>query len=170
VPCYQATDTVLMASWLLSFMQEYEALHDDLQALAFTGLKAIDYCFRELYSWGIWLPQQPAERVSKAGICFVQHYSKCAQICHRRKINRYMQFPKQHATHHAFYEMWCQQKKFGFAYNPMNESVPMNEDLVGHVSRKSRRVDQRAVSLRTAQSYRISLRQAWNQPFQYGKE
>ena len=76
--------------------------------------------------------------------------------------------PILHALFLIFFDMYQQASAGHFAYNPLNESVQMNEDFVGRQSRLGRRVSQRLLSRRAAQAYLLKVGRVWKKKFDFG--
>ena len=81
--------------------------------------------------------------------------------------NRFMQQPKLHLIMHVFLTLQWEADLFDYAYNPINETVPMCEDFIGKISRTTRRVSQRLMSKRTIDTYSVQVAERWRLEYAY---
>lgn len=104
-----------------------------------------------MYASGYWLPSHLGRQLAFLLMCFLQDYSKCAEITLNSGLNRFAMVPKVHFIHHAAWRLLSEAGRSPWCISPMGESVQMQEDFIGKPCRLSRRVSSRKVHLRCVQ-------------------
>ena len=167
----KATDTVVLHRHVICLLEKEKAKGnlDDVLDLALEASRAMDYAISELHGHGIWVPSAEGVKIATAGIVFLQTHAEIVSVCRRLKLNRFLQQPKLHAICHIFFRLWSQCQSHSHGLNPICQTVPMCEDFIGRISRSSRRVSQRLVSLRTIQAFLVQAREQWDNEFIFGK-
>ena len=139
---------------------------------AYTAASNLNALFRFLYNSGAFLSTSEAQYCITAGQTFLRAYTALAQSCYNDgKPNLYPLMPKIHSMDHVIIRLHLDVQQHGFSANPMGTACQQDEDLVGRVSRVSRRVSIRAVVLRTFQRYLVGFHAAFhaNGIFRYGR-
>jgi hypothetical protein len=159
-------DSLLVGRYVIHALRKLAANHPDQKfGLMLEASEAIDYAFSEMYSHGLFIDAEHGLPIGRAGMTFLQLQAKLIKICKYR----FLQQPKLHMLHHIFATVIDDCLAHDICLNPLAEAVPMNEDFIGKLSRASRRVAQRLVSLRTLQSALLLMKKALRQPFEYGR-
>lgn len=161
----KGTDWIILCRYLMQFLGKNKARLNPVQQDILTACDCIDYAMGSMYDFGIWIPAEDASKISSAGLAFLQLYQKLACTTLAANKTRFTLTPKQHSLYHVFKKLYNESKSAEWAYNPLAEAVPPNEDFIGRVSRSSRRVSNRTVSLRTLQAHLIQVRRCWRDPY-----
>jgi hypothetical protein len=165
----KASDTVVMLLFLIHLLQKYKHSLDPILELVLEAAVAINFFWTEAYSHGYWIDASQGLPLAYAGITFLQINSRIVALSLARGRCRYMQMPKLHLLFHIFHRMYVECQTCGFCTNPIAETVQMNEDCVGQVSRASRKVSQRLMSKRTLEALLLRMREDWQKPFIFGQ-
>ena len=161
----KGTDWVALCRYLIQFLQKHKAGLNPCQSDVLSACECIDYAMSAMYDWGVWIPAEHADKISRAGLGFLQLYQKMAHNAIATNKTRFTEQPKLHTLWHVFRKLYMQAQSGQWGYNPLCECVPPNEDFIGRVSRSSRRVSNRTVSMRTLQAHLIQVRRAWQNPY-----
>lgn len=70
-------------------------------------------------------------------------------------------YPKLHSMHHMMVRLRDDATSLGYSQNCLATSCQLDEDLIGKVSRLSRRVSIRATAERTLGRYLVAAHSAW---------
>ena len=93
---------------------------------------------------------------------FLQSYTHLAEEMFRKgRWHLYPLFPKIHAVHHIWLQIYEDAQIHDYSINPLTASCQQDEDVVGRVSRTSRRVNVRKVCLRTLQRHLMACYKVW---------
>jgi len=128
---------------LTKFVTWFLTSHNDIDGDALLvkcreAAVAINDAMHALYANDVWLPKLLANDIGMKGRQFLVKYQELATICYHSRRALFMYMPKAHACDHTFSELeGCVAP---FAMNPLAHSVQVDEDMVGRVSRVSRRV------------------------------
>lgn len=115
-----------------------------------------------LYNAPLFLEHNECEYVYTKGMSFLQTYtSLAAEMFNAGRWHLFPLFPKIHAVHHVWLTIREDQLASRFALNPLTASCQQDEDVIGRVSRVSRRVNIRQVTLRTLQRHLMSCYSIW---------
>ena len=156
----KAEVTTNMTLFLESLLSE--VTDDPLLRQAFSAAKSLNAFFRNLYAASLFLSAAESSYISSLGQAFIRKYCELADECYRqRKPFLYPLFPKIHSLDHLVLRMQQQGELHGFSCNPIATACQMDEDLVGKVSRISRRVNIRTVVKRCFQRYLVLCHAAW---------
>lgn len=164
----KATDSVIMLRFTVWIYERNANKLNDTHALILDAARSMDKAFSLMYEHGTWITAPACTVIGRYGLRFLQQHSIISKRYNDMKLNRFYLQPKFHLLAHTFIEILWQSELFNKAFNPLVTAVPQNEDFVGKLSRSSRRVSQRLVSLRTAQAYLIQLAGCWQKPFIFG--
>ena len=151
---------------MLLFLEHFLATNacddeDPRLSLALAAAQAMNQLFRFLYDAGVFLSKSEAGYVSRNGMFFERTYCQLARICFDKgKPQLYSLIPKLHSMSHMMLKVHVDAKKHHFCCSPLATACQQDEDLVGRVSRISRRVSIRQVNLRTFQRYLASCQGA----------
>ena len=128
---------------LTKFVTWFLTSHNDIDGDALLvkcreAAVAINDAMHALYANDVWLPKLLANDIGMKGRQFLVKYQELATMCYHSRRALFMYMPKAHACDHTFSELeGCVAP---FAMNPLAHSVQVDEDMVGRVSRVSRRV------------------------------
>ena len=126
------------------------------------GASDLNAALSFLYNAPLWLEHEECKFVYNRGMNFLQAYSALARDCFRQnKYHLYPLYPKLHAVHHVWLLISQDGDSVGYAMNPLTASCQQDEDIVGKVSRTSRRVNVRMVIQRTLQRYLMASYKVW---------
>ena len=126
------------------------------------GASDLNAALSFLYNAPLWLEHEECKFVYNRGMNFLQAYSALARDCFRQnKYHLYPLYPKLHAVHHVWLLISQDGDSVGYAMNPLPASCQQDEDIVGKVSRTSRRVNVRMVIQRTLQRYLMASYKVW---------
>lgn len=165
----KAGDTVTLLQFLIHLLHLHRDVLDEKMQLVLEAAEAIDFFWKGVYSHGLWITAKHAIPLANAGFVFLQTHSRLAKLSLDLHECRYMQMPKLHLLFHIFYSMLSQARSCGFCFNPIADTVQQDEDLVGQLSRMTRRVAQRKMSLRSLEAYLVRLQEDWQKPFVFGE-
>lgn len=156
----KGSDVTLLVKWLVPLSRGF--INDPLKAEHLTTLEHINIgatniiCWqRILYSHGNWLHRRCSMVLYQEIHEFLQHYNSLAYLCVTQwRFTGYSMTSKYHMCSHTKHEQGVlldQVPLVKWTPSPLIWSGEMNEDVVGKVSRLSRRVDSRLTSKRTLQ-------------------
>ena len=150
-----ALTTVLML-WLEHYLGGLGLPAENLLCKALDACSFINKFFRALYHCDVFLSAEQCAYISDLGRGFVLMYVDLAVSCYRLRRVLYPLIPKLHYFDHFIVRMYWDGLKHGMSENPLQAACQMDEDIVGHISRTSRRVSIRLVVRRTFQRYLIA--------------
>lgn len=116
---------------------------------------------RILYGHGLWLSRNCAANLYERIHAFIQSYNKLAHLClYRHRIPGFAMKAKLHMLMHTKQELYTQLKNQNIPWvlSPNAWNCEMCEDLVGRLSRLSRRVSPQTPSKRTLDLYLIKCK------------
>ena len=126
------------------------------QAVAVTMANSL---MRGLYHAGVWISSAIARTLASSGLRFLSSYSKLAELCFQRRLQRFCLIPKLHFCHHLMVELHQQSLEAAWCLSPLAFSVQSQEDFIGRPSRISRRVSAKQTqSLRTLQRVLLAMK------------
>ncbi|CAE7484592.1 unnamed protein product [Symbiodinium sp. CCMP2592] len=158
----QLTTNLLL--WLECLFRSNANLNCSRIEMALRGAACLNSMFRFLYDAGAFLSRTEAMYVSRRGLVFLRCYTELAQLYFReQKPNLYPLIPKMHSMDHIMIQVHCDGERVGFAANPLSTGCQQDEDVVGRVSRVSRRVNIRQVIHRTFQRYLAGSFAVWRE-------
>ena len=157
----KGSDCTLLCKWMLVLSRGF--LNDPLDQDHIEVLKRINAAAKcvttwqhILYSHGLWLSRHCAMVAYQEFHEFLQHYNALAYDClSEYEFTGYGMKSKFHLIAHTKHEIavMLDQPGCDFVLNPLIYSGEMNEDVVGKLSRLSRRVSCRLTCKRTLQLY-----------------
>jgi hypothetical protein len=119
--------------------------------------------FKGLYSCDLWIDGDDAEALGTAGLTTLRAYELLASLCYEQGEAWFPLMARLHSIDHQCRDLINQSQAFGYSWNPLGDSVQMDEDLVGHVSRFHRACDSRQQSLRSLERYLVATDQVWRE-------
>ena len=151
-----------LMKWLVPLLTDLPQDSQGLLHRAREGARDLNAALSFLYNAPLWLDQEECKFVYSRGMNFLQTYSALAGDCFRQnKYHLYPLYPKLHAVHHVWLLISQDGDSVGYAMNPLTASCQQDEDIVGKVSRTSRRVNVRMVIQRTLQRYLMASYKVW---------
>jgi len=114
-----------------------------------------------MYAADYWLTASECEEIGTNGREYLQAYKELATHCSASGKIRFPLYAKQHMLDHTFTDVFQHGQCYGFAVNPIAESVQMDEDHVGRTARLSRRVSPKLPAERTIDRYLVAVKQVW---------
>ena len=156
-------DTRIYLNFLETFLEEHNAQVQECEVLCkvLDACQSINRCFRILYNGGLWLEKQESHDAGTLGRRFLRRYAELAAIFMARKKLRFPIYVKAHMMDHHFRRMLVRSSRSDWCLNELVDSVQMDEDLVGHVARMSRRVSPVTTAYRVLQRYLLRTHRAW---------
>ena len=151
-------DTRVFLAWLESFLASDKFVPSAITDEMVRATKEINRCFSLLYRSGVWLTKTEASTAGNHGMQFLHSYARLAHYTLQQSRIRFAMVPKVHFTHHPMLGMLESAAKRTWTVNPLTFSVQLDEDLVGQVSRSSRRVGSVKQMERTIGRWKIA---AW---------
>lgn len=135
-------DTYIYLKFLQSFLEERKAQVQECEVLSkvLDACQSINRCFHIIYTGGLWLEKQESHDAGTLGRRFLRRYAELAAIFMGQKKLRFPIYVKHHMMDHHFRRMLLRSSRSEWCLNELVDSVQMDEDLVGHVARMSRRV------------------------------
>ena len=157
----KGSDTVLLIDWICVLTRacintRLDDKHLQVLELINKTARAANDWLRALYMHGIWLPKQCAFAMYKTGRCFIENYNLLAFKClHELEFSGYKMKPKIHLIAHTLLEQisWVQDPRVTLIPSPFLWNCEGGEDLIGRVSRISRRCHQATVCASTLEKY-----------------
>ncbi|CAE7029550.1 unnamed protein product [Symbiodinium sp. CCMP2592] len=154
----KAMDTPILVAFAAWVLQQRGGDGVLLHQVLISGSGAIELFMKTLLQASLWLDRRQATIAGRAGIQFLACYQKAAQLSYDAKICRFNMTPKLHCLHHISLSLLHAAARCGTCLNPLSRATFQDEDLVGRVSRLSRRVSPRMLCLRTIQRYLLATR------------
>lgn len=114
--------------------------HDDniLLVKSREAATMINEALTSLYASDVWLTKADAREIGRKAMRYMQLYMEMASIAYHSNQSLFVFMPKAHACDHVFSELaMCES---AFCLNPLCHAVQVDEDMIGKVSRVSRRV------------------------------
>lgn len=122
-------------------------------------LNAMFSCF---YQAGFFLNKAEGLYCFGCGMEFLSTYAYVARaMFDGGRPSLWPLYPKLHFMHHMLLQLKEQTQQHGFSQNPVSTACQMDEDVIGKVSRLSRRVSIRTTMQRTMDRYVIAAYDAW---------
>ena len=152
-----------LCRWLVKLLEDLGPDENNLLPRCKLAAKDINTALSFLYNAPLFLDKAETMFVCKKGMDFVQAYTSMATECfHNGDSHLFPLFPKQHAVHHCWHTMSEDCRLHGFSMNPLTASCQLDEDVIGRVSRTSRRVSIRLVGRRTLQRHLMASWDVWH--------
>jgi hypothetical protein len=154
--------TTNLARWLVKLLGDIPSDANGFLPRAKEAMKQLNAALSFLYNAPLFLERSECRFVCCRGMYFVQTYTALARDCFGLgKAHLFPLFPKIHAVQHVWLQIELQCDNHGFAMNPLTASCQMDEDIIGKVSRVSRRVNARSMVRRTLQRHLMSSWHIW---------
>ena len=154
--------TCNFCKWLLRLLKEIPPNDSGRLQLCRSATAKLNAMFSNFYQGGFFLEKSEAMYASGCGLEFLATYAFLARkMFENNQPSLFPLYTKLHAMHHMILKVRDEALQFGFAQNPMGCSCQMDEDVVGRISRLSRRVSIRTVMVRTMNRYLIGCHSAW---------
>ena len=156
--------TTNLAKWLVVLLGDLPTDANGLLPRALTAIQALNCALSFLYNAPLFLDRAECKYVSSRGMLFVSSYSTLAEDCFRlNRAHLFPLFPKLHAVQHCWLLLETDASNTGCSLNPLTAACQLDEDLIGRVSRVSRRVNPRVMAKRTLQRHLMSCWNIWSQ-------
>ena len=149
-------DTRVLLAWLQILLTTDLVARTSITDNILTATRAVNEAFSILYGCGVWLSSCEARRVGAAGLLFLRMYAELAAQTLYEGRSRFAITPKAHFLHHCFLDLYESQRRW--TMSPLTFSVQLDEDVVGRISRFSRRVGSQLLMERTLGRYKVA---AW---------
>ena len=154
--------TTNFCGWLLRLLQDVPADSAGFLARCQSGTANLNAMFECFYQGGFFLDRTECEYSALCGMKFWTAYSFLARKQFEKdRPDMFPLYPKLHLMHHMILRIREDGNEFGFSQNAMATSCQMDEDVIGRVSRISRRVSIRMVMERTMGRYLVGCHTAW---------
>ena len=153
-------DTRVFMSWLQDLLETDLFAQNDITQNMLLATAAANRCFSRLFRAGLWLGREEARAAGSDGLLFLHQYAVLAQQALLAQRPRFSMIPKSHFMHHPFLDLYLRSEQQEWTLSPLAHSVQIDEDLVGKVSRLSRRVGSVKQMERTIDRYRAAARLA----------
>ena len=165
----KASDTTIMIGWIkvLAHACLCETQDERQKAALETIIKAATWVQgweRIVYGHGLWLTKTCGAVLYEYFHDFIQAYNKLAHMClYSFRVPGFAMKAKLHMLTHTKYELYCQlmDPDTIWVLNPAIWSCDMCEDVVGKLSRLSRRVSPQIPARRTLDLYLIKCKAAY---------
>lgn len=116
-----------------------------------------------LYNAPLFLEENECRYIADRGMFFIQAYTDLAQRCFNLgRPHLFPLFPKVHAAHHCWHTLQSQADLHHYGLNPLRAACQMDEDVIGRVSRVSRRVSIKTVARRTLERHLLGCYAVWS--------
>lgn len=154
--------TTNFCRWILKLLGDIPADNAGYLAMCRKATAKLNAMFTTFYQGGFFLDQNESIYAAQCAMEFLSTYEHLAEIMFSLKRPAlFPLYPKLHLMHHMTIQLQESANSFGFAENPMACSCQLDEDVIGRVSRLSRRVSIRLTMLRTIGRYLIGCYSAW---------
>ena len=156
-------DTRVFFAWLETYLQTDDYVPSEITTNIHTALAAANRCFALLFRSGVWLDRQEAKTAGSEGLLFLHKYAVLAHQTLVASRPRFSLTPKAHFLHHSFMDIFQRADHQDYTLSPLAHSVQIDEDMVGRVSRLSRKVGSILQMQRTLDRYKAAARLAMEQ-------
>ena len=154
--------TTNFCKWLLRLLKDLPEDAGGLLAICRAGTAKLNAMFTCFFQGGFFLDQAECLYSSSCGQEFLATYYFMAQkMFDIGQPSLFPLYPKLHSMHHMMIRLHSEGLEIGFSQNPMSCSCQLDEDVIGRVSRLSRRVSIRSVMCRTLERYLIGCCSVW---------
>ena len=155
-----ALTTVLML-WLEHMLGALGLNEGSIFWKALLACRHVNNFFRCLYHCDAFLNADQCAYAAQAGRGFLIMYVDLATACHEARRSLYPLIPKIHFLDHFMVRLHWDGVTHGISENPLMCAVQMDEDIVGKLSRLSRRVSIRLQIRRTFDRYLMACHGAF---------
>ena len=155
--------TANLMKWLAAVLDDLPEVDDQgTLGKCKDATKALNFALSFLYNAALFLERDECRYVSARGMSFLQTYTALArQMYDLGNWHLYPLFPKIHAVHHVWHGLHSDAMSCGFSMNPLTASCQQDEDVIGRVSRVSRRVNIRVTMQRTLERHLMACYKVW---------
>ena len=151
-----------LMKWLVPLLTDLQPDAQGLLIRAREAARDLNAALSLLYNAALFLEMDDCKFVYKKGMSFIQEYTALAKDCFQQnQWYLYPLFPKIHAVHHTWLGIRLDCQACGYSMNPLTASCQQDEDIVGRISRTSRRVNVRKVMTRTLQRHLMASYKVW---------
>lgn len=148
--------------WIPWLLQDLQVDGDRIMEKIFEGARQINSFFSYLFSSPAFLNKDERLYISSLSAGFLGIYADLAQVFFDQgKQHLYPLYPKLHALHHLSIRLRSDACEFGMSMSPLLTACQQDEDVIGRISRLSRRVSARRTMERTLLRYLIHSHDAW---------
>ena len=153
--------TTSLFLWLENVLGGLGLPEESLFYKAWKACCAMNNLFGCMYKSDAFLSAEQCTYISREGRTFLRMYILLATKCHETPRPLFPLVPKLHFFDHFMVKIYWDGIKHGISENPLQTACQMDEDIVGQVSRTSRRVSIRLTVLRTFERYLCSVASAY---------
>ena len=130
--------TTTMLKFAVWYLESHDIANEPLLVKSLEAARAINQALTLLYSHDLWLPKALAKHIGSLGLRHLELYQEMAAMCYVEGQALWVFMPKAHVCNHVFLELYTCETEF--CMSPLAHAVQQDEDMVGKVSRVSRRV------------------------------
>lgn len=156
----KSMDTATVSKFIehLCAQHAHEFPSDRCLGLIYEGCSAIQHFFHVVFSASYFLTESEGWQVISAGHAFLLSYARAAEQAYKQSLCLFALKPVLHLFAHIVLTALQQYKMDPeCVVNPVAESTFMSEDLVGRVSRLSRRVSAKKHGLKIMYRYSVAV-------------
>ena len=153
--------TTSLFLWLENVLGGLSLPEAGLFYMAWKGCRSMNNLFGCMYKSDAFLSAEQCAYISREGRTFLQMYISLANDCHETRRPLFPLVPKLHFFDHFMVKIYHDGLKCGVSENPLQTACQLDEDIVGRVSRTSRRVSIRTTVLRTFERYLCAVAGAY---------
>lgn len=150
-----------LEDWLRSRLEG--VLADEVLTWIFWATAAINRFFKLLYSHGLWMTRQEARTAGVLGRKWLRCYVLLAKRSWEDQKLRFPLVVKHHLLDHSFRDLILMSERAPWTWNPLADSVQLDEDFIGHCARLGRRVSPISQAQRVLERYRAKSMEVWKQ-------
>lgn len=156
--------TTNLMRWIVVLVSALSSDKGGYLSLCATAAVNLNEFFSCLHNAPLFLSGNEATYLAGKGMTFLKIYARLALDLFREgRPHLFALYPKIHVIHHFLWDMRQEAGDHNLSLHPLSAACQMDEDLVGRVSRLSRRVNIRAVIQRTLERYLIGCYAAWRE-------
>ncbi|CAE7299174.1 unnamed protein product [Symbiodinium sp. CCMP2456] len=157
-------DTAVVMKFIVYLLQrpdfQEKVQQDDIMKEILACALAIGRVMKVCFEAEFFMSNEHCMTVIDCGHSFLCGYSKLVNMCYSRQLCLFKLRPKVHYLNHIFLRVLEEWRSSGTATNPIGEATFMSEDFVGRTARLSRRVNTRAVAVKSLQRYALFMKTA----------
>lgn len=168
---WKGSDSMLIVHWLKWFCRLHGpgSPHEEFCEIVGDVTDKIITFFKVLSSHGLWLRRKCAHHVRQLGLDYLRGYKRLAKMCFEQERPGFTLITKCHALHHTLKDIDdALARGAPFVLSPMAFICDRNEDVVGRLSRLSRRVSHRSAGSRICDIYKVLAKAVSNKFFKRG--
>lgn len=153
--------TTTLLKWLEKLLPDLQIPPGHALEKALQGARHLNTLFSFMFNSGYFLDRDEGLFCSHLGRSWLVIYRELAELTYAQGWAMYPLLPKAHAFEHMILRMARECEIHNFTQNPLVVGCQADEDLVGRVSRLTRRVHIRAVIHNTFQRYLTQAYSVW---------